>query len=985
MLKYQFTNFKLSFLIFLFSFNIIKCQTPEDNLFSICNENYNTITDEFCFNKILKFENYQLNHFVKDDYGKNILVEFTEYSKNDEKSRKLYELSSDGESIFSVDSSNTKEFKMKNGNENLDFKFVGSKNLYVDINSNQYLLCINEYNFMVELYDVNSDNNNHIWSFKSFFNLVEGEYLSYFSYEVFELPLESAYIIVFIPNETINDKITSAIFIKKFKFKSLDDNPIEDIKSVDFKAYENQKILNVFFMDDEETLVVLTYKGNGRRRVSKIMPPGDWISLRKTVDNGFNLQIYDNELGKTNDNGIYFNNLWSWNDKEKLFIKSLYLYSRYVAFIYCKEREKYFYVALYYLNPKSEYTNLRMFAEKQVTNSFDIDTSLNDFVKINDKRLAFIYTSSFYIGILIIDINENNNIICIIDYYIDFGKFTIEKISGFSIDDYFFDFGGYLVLAATVSQSDDSPKYLSMLIIFGYITGIEENLSKEEEYNYIESGQSTRNIFKFLYDYPTIINNIFGYSIRKTIEFFYVPEEIKIFINNLKTGRYKQITEYYVLCSDEETKELCYKDLNEDSYELIIEHNKEINEYYERDETYYIDYNYLISVDMNFNAKFSDNQLIKPYESYDPYNQYDPYNPYNPYDSYDPYNPYCSNYVPIINIGPPNNLEIKLLCHDFCKECYEFSLDNNNQMCFSCLDNYQYDFLYYNNKANINPYNCVPERYYYDIYKRQLSLCSSTDYCYYYNYTDYREICFKRDAYDNNQCSNEYQCYNGKGGYCFNSDSTSIPLNSPTDQATSTNEISSPIESSFRCDYDCIKTGICNFDNFDNENDDYYEKIKSCEYISKYNGGTPKILKNSNGYSLQITTVKNELNSLNENIQSSYSIIDLKDCADKLLAQKGLDPDIDLIILKYENDDKVSNGYEKSVQYEVYLPNSDIKLDLSVCTGTNINIYIPVELSEKTQRLYDNLKKQGYNLFDKNDDFYLKFCNILIIYLNQNI
>ena len=87
MLKYQFTNFKLSFLIFLFSFNIIKCQTPEDNLFSICNENYNTITDEFCFNKILKFENYQLNHFVKDDYGNNILVEFTEYSENDEKSR----------------------------------------------------------------------------------------------------------------------------------------------------------------------------------------------------------------------------------------------------------------------------------------------------------------------------------------------------------------------------------------------------------------------------------------------------------------------------------------------------------------------------------------------------------------------------------------------------------------------------------------------------------------------------------------------------------------------------------------------------------------------------------------------------------------------------------------------------------------------------------------------------------------------------------
>ena len=456
MLKYLFTNFKLSFLIFLFSFNIIKCQTPEDNLFSICNENYNTITDEFCFNKILKFENYQLNHFVKDDYGNNILVEFTEYSENDEKSRKLYKLSSDRESIFSVDSSNTKEFKIKNNNENLDFKFVGSKNLFVDINNKQYLLCINEYNFMVELYDVNSDNNNHFWSFKTFFNLAEGEYLSYFSYEVFELPLESAYIIVFIPNETSNDKISSAIFIKKFKFKSLDDNSIEDIKSVDFKAYENQKILNVFFMDDEEILVVLTYKGNGRRRVSKIMPPGDWISLRKTVNYGFNLQFYKDGIDKTKENEIYFNHLWSWNGEEKLFIKSLYLNGN-VAFIYYKEGDKNFYVELYYIDSMSTGAFFsRMSNNKQATYSFDIDTSLNDFVKINDKRLAFIYTSSSYIGILIIDINENNNIICIIDYYIDFGKFTIEKISGFSIDDYFFDFGGYLVLAATVSQSDDS-------------------------------------------------------------------------------------------------------------------------------------------------------------------------------------------------------------------------------------------------------------------------------------------------------------------------------------------------------------------------------------------------------------------------------------------------------------------------------------------------------------------------------------------------
>jgi hypothetical protein len=101
--------------------------------------------------------------------------------------------------------------------ENLDFKFVGSKNLFVNIDNKQYLLCINEYNFMVELYEVNNYDNNKIWSFKTFFNLVKGGYLSYFSYEIFELPTDSTYIIVFIPKETEDYLMSSAIFIKKFK------------------------------------------------------------------------------------------------------------------------------------------------------------------------------------------------------------------------------------------------------------------------------------------------------------------------------------------------------------------------------------------------------------------------------------------------------------------------------------------------------------------------------------------------------------------------------------------------------------------------------------------------------------------------------------------------------------------------------------------------------------------------------------------------
>ena len=37
-------------------------------------------------------------------------------------------------------------------------------------------------------------------------------------------------------------------------------------------------------------------------------------------------------------------------------------------------------------------------------------------------------------------------------------------------------------------------------------------------------------------------------------------------------------------------------------------------------------------------------------------------------------------------------------------------------------------------------------------------------------------------------------------------------------------------------------------------------------------------------------------------------------------------------------------------------------------------IYIPIQLSEETKKLYEDLKNKGYNLFDKNDKFYTDIC-----------
>ena len=116
------------------------------------------------------------------------------------------------------------------------------------------------------------------------------------------------------------------------------------------------------------------------------------------------------------------------------------------------------------------------------------------------------------------------------------------------------------------------------------------------------------------------------------------------------------------------------------------------------------------------------------------------------------------------------------------------------------------------------------------------------------------------------------------------------------------------------CNFDCYTLEACNFDEFDTTNDDFYDSIKSGGFISKYDGehGDLKI-SNGDGYTFQITTVENELNGLKDNSQSEFSIIDLKECAELLKRENGLDPDVDLVILKYENTDSVLNGNEKSI------------------------------------------------------------------------
>ena len=262
------------YLILLLSFLMIKSQSTRDpfaNLESCLDEPY--LSNEYCFNNNIFFDSkkYQINNFAKNENG-DLMLQISEQTKYGIKStsRLFYGLTNEGRYLFKNESSYSNEFKVNIDEDTFDdndFYHINpikdSKNLFVTIKNtpnkeNKYLFSINSYNSMVELYDLNNDNNNYIiWSFHKFFNLNSDDYNFPFDYELFEIKDRNEYVIVFIPKIKIEEQILNANFMKKFRFQSFDVNAFEERSLATYNDYLDTKILNVFLMDDLNTLVVL--------------------------------------------------------------------------------------------------------------------------------------------------------------------------------------------------------------------------------------------------------------------------------------------------------------------------------------------------------------------------------------------------------------------------------------------------------------------------------------------------------------------------------------------------------------------------------------------------------------------------------------------------------------------------------------------------------------------------------------------------------
>ena len=148
-------------------------------------------------------------------------------------------------------------------------------------------------------------------------------------------------------------------------------------------------------------------------------------------------------------------------------------------------------------------------------------------------------------------------------------------------------------------------------------------------------------------------------------------------------------------------------------------------------------------------------------------------------------------------------------------------------------------------------------------------------------------------------------------------------------------------------------------------------------FIQEYSISDNKniIIKGESDFIYQITTTDKEKELINANLVNmdyNISMIDFTECEQLLKEEYNINQNLSLIILKMEK--MTDKSSEKNIQYQIYEPINNTLLNISICKNTEIKMYIPLTLKGESLTLYQDLKENGYNLFDKNDKFYNDIC-----------
>ena len=151
------------------------------------------------------------------------------------------------------------------------------------------------------------------------------------------------------------------------------------------------------------------------------------------------------------------------------------------------------------------------------------------------------------------------------------------------------------------------------------------------------------------------------------------------------------------------------------------------------------------------------------------------------------------------------------------------------------------------------------------------------------------------------------------------------------------------------------------------------------EHYKRDYSGEHKIVNINKNISFEFTNTLYEKEKMKH--YDDLSIIDLGICEDKLKEIYAIPEEDPFIFYKFEQ--YYENIGIKNVQFEIYDPYRHLKIDFSQdCYNETIDIYVPINLDNKTLTIYEDLQKKGYDIFNPNDTFYID--DLCTKYISEN-
>ena len=280
--------------------------------------------------------------------------------------------------------------------------------------------------------------------------------------------------------------------------------------------------------------------------------------------------------------------------------------------------------------------------------------------------------------------------------------------------------------------------------------------------------------------------------------------------------------------------------------------------------------------------------------------------------------------------GRTNRLSFRL-CYEYCETCYDLGSSIINQKCETCLDQYSYDYWAY---SGTETGNCVPQNYYFDRENTNMLYC---------NYADphFKTI---TDPDSNKQ-------------YCYYDPNVVVPTIPKKEPSTIIND--EPITPP-----EPIDPTNCNFESY------LKKQCQIPDIIIEYlNSNTVVSQQLSTGTIIEVTNDKED-KSFNK--KNKLPWLFLGKCGEMLRSDNSIDEEKPLIILKHGRVSK--KVYENYFEFEVYHPDTQEKLDLSICEDIPVETYIDSKITDEFANSVNSVIDQGYNPYDINDKFYREIC-----------